>query len=95
MPSAHWPRRSRARSQLIDAQVSGVTERPRTRDALRREHADLAAGPEPWTWLAERNGTAVGMLAADRPETARWIAPLARAGLAGAAPEAEPTRAFR
>jgi GNAT superfamily N-acetyltransferase len=59
-----------------DAHFGGVIERPWTADALRREAAELLAGPEPWTWLAEHNGTAIGLLSAQRPEAARWIAPM-------------------
>jgi GNAT superfamily N-acetyltransferase len=61
----------------FDTQFGGVTERPGTAAAMRREAAGLLAGPEPWTWLAERDGTAVGMLAAQQPEAAGWIAPMA------------------
>src|SRR5216683_1675807 len=61
----------------FDAHFGGVTERPDTADALRREAAWLVPGPEAWTWLAERDGTAIGMLAAQRPESAGWIAPMA------------------
>jgi len=60
----------------FDAHFGGVTERPGTAAAMRREAAGLLAGPEPWTWLAERDGTAIGMLAAQRPEAADWIAPM-------------------
>jgi ribosomal protein S18 acetylase RimI-like enzyme len=60
-----------------DAYFGGVTERPGTAAALRREAAGLLTGPEPWTWLAERDGLTVGMIAAERPESAGWIAPLA------------------
>ena len=60
----------------FDAQVSGVNERPGTAAALGRELGELATGPDPWVWLAERANRAVGMLAAERPEAARWIAPL-------------------
>jgi GNAT superfamily N-acetyltransferase len=60
----------------FDAHFGGVTERPGTAAAMRREAAGLLAGPEPWTWLAERDGTAIGMLAAERPEAASWIAPM-------------------
>jgi GNAT superfamily N-acetyltransferase len=67
----------------FDAHFGGVTERPGTAAAMRREAAGLLAGPEPWTWLAERDGIAVGMLAAQRPEAADWIAPMV--GLAPAA----------
>ena len=66
-----------------DGHFGGVTERPGTAAAMRREAAGLLAGPEPWTWLAERDGTAIGMLAAQRPEAASWIAPMV--GLAPAA----------
>lgn len=59
-----------------DALVSGVTERAGTADALRREIAGLLAGQDPWIWLAEQRGQAVGMLAAERPPTAQWIAPM-------------------
>jgi GNAT superfamily N-acetyltransferase len=62
----------------FDAHFGGVTERPGTADALRREAAGLLAGPEAWMWLAERDGTPVGMLAAERPESASWIAPMVR-----------------
>jgi GNAT superfamily N-acetyltransferase len=62
----------------FDAHFGGVTERPGTAAAMRREAAGLLAGPEPWTWLAERDGTAIGMLAAQRPEAAGWIAPMVR-----------------
>jgi GNAT superfamily N-acetyltransferase len=60
----------------FDAHFGSVTERPGTAAAMRREAAGLLAGPEPWTWLAERDGTAIGMLAAERPEAASWIAPM-------------------
>ena len=63
----------------FDAHFGGVTERPGTAAAMRREAAGLLAGPEPWTWLAERDGTAIGLLAAQRPEAASWIAPMVRA----------------
>jgi GNAT superfamily N-acetyltransferase len=62
----------------FDAHFGGVTERPGTAAAMRREAAGLLAGPEPWTWLAERDGTAIGLLAAQRPEAASWIAPMVR-----------------
>ena len=32
------------------------------------------ARPEPWTWLAEREGQAVGLLVAEPPDRAGWIA---------------------
>lgn len=63
----------------FDSRFGAVNERPDTLAALRREAAGLLAGPEPWTWLAERDGAPVAMLAAQRPQAARWIAPMVRA----------------
>jgi GNAT superfamily N-acetyltransferase len=60
----------------FDALVSAVTERPGTANALRRDLAALLRHARPWVWLAEDRGTAVGMLVAERPEVARWTAPL-------------------
>lgn len=67
----------------FDAEVCGVTVRPDTAAALRQECADLLSGPRPWAWLAERDGNPVGMLIAEPPAAAAWIAPMA-----GAAPVA-------
>jgi len=52
----------------------GVLEPPGAEQELR---AQLAAELEedPWTWLAERDGDPVGMLTAERPESAAYIAP--------------------
>jgi GNAT superfamily N-acetyltransferase len=60
----------------FDSRLGCVTERDDTMDALRRSLAAPLAAPEPWTWLAERDGTAVGLLHAERPADAAWIAPL-------------------
>ncbi len=62
----------------FDAHFAGVVERPTTAAALRQEAAGLLAGPECWTWLAERDGSVTGMVAAQRPEAAGWIAPMVR-----------------
>ena len=62
----------------FDSLFAAPIERAGTLDALRREAAGLVAGPAPWTWLAERDGEAVGMLAAQRPEAAGWISPMVR-----------------
>jgi GNAT superfamily N-acetyltransferase len=62
----------------FDSLFTAVNERPDTLAALRREAADLLAGPDPWTWLAERDGEAVGVLSAQRPEAAGWIALMVR-----------------
>jgi GNAT superfamily N-acetyltransferase len=62
----------------FDAHFGCMIERPGTADALRREASRLLAGPEPWTWLAERDGVPVGVVQAERPESAGWIAPMVR-----------------
>jgi len=59
-----------------DARFGAVNERPDTLDALRLEVAGLLADPDPWTWLAEHDGRAIGMLSAQRPKAAGWITPL-------------------
>jgi hypothetical protein len=59
-----------------DAHFGNGGERPDTVGALRREADEMLAGPEPWIWLAERDGQAIGLLGAQRPELTGWIAPL-------------------
>jgi GNAT superfamily N-acetyltransferase len=61
-----------------DAHFGSVVERPGTADALRDEAAGLLAMPEPWIWLADRDDTPIGLLYAERPESAGWIAPMVR-----------------
>jgi GNAT superfamily N-acetyltransferase len=60
----------------FDAHFGGVQERPSTVAALTAEFAAMLAGPQPWMWLAERGADPVGMLAAEKPEQAQWIAPM-------------------
>jgi GNAT superfamily N-acetyltransferase len=62
----------------FDAHFGCVIERPGVADAVRRETAGSLADPEGWTWLAERDGTPIGMLYAEPPESAGWIAPMVR-----------------
>lgn len=62
-----------------DAHFGGVIERPTTLRALRREAAAQLAAPEPWIWLAERDGEPIGLLSAERPGAAAWVAPMTRA----------------
>ena len=62
----------------FDAHFGCVIERPGTADALRREASRLLTVPQPWTWLAERDGAPVGVVQAERPESAGWIAPMVR-----------------
>jgi GNAT superfamily N-acetyltransferase len=59
----------------FDAHFGGVIERPRAAEALRADVAGLLDEHEPWAWLAERDGDPVGLLVAERPEVAGWIAP--------------------
>lgn len=61
-----------------DDYFGSVIERPETEDCLRRDSAELLAAPEPWAWLAERDGVAIGVLAGLRPEASAWIAPTTR-----------------
>lgn len=60
----------------FDAHFDCVIERPGAADALRRYNARMLDAPGSWTWLAERDGTAVGMLSAEPPKDAGWIAPM-------------------
>ena len=62
-----------------DAHFGTVIERPETPVALRHEAGELLATPDPWVWLAERDGAPFGLLYAERPEAAGWIAPMVRA----------------
>ena len=62
-----------------DAHFGTVIERPETPAALRHEAGAVLAAPDPWVWLAERDGTPIGLLYAERPEFAGWIAPMVRA----------------
>jgi GNAT superfamily N-acetyltransferase len=61
-----------------DANFVAVIDRPWTADALRTEAKTALAAAEPWVWLAERDGQAVGVLHAQQPADAGWIAPLTR-----------------
>ena len=61
----------------FDAQWGTVNERPDTLTALRDEIAGLLDGPDPWVWLAERDGAPVAMVAGQAPAAAGWVAPLA------------------
>jgi GNAT superfamily N-acetyltransferase len=78
MPDADVVARLAIEVIRFDSRFGAVNERPDTLAALRREAAGLLAGPEPWAWLAERDGETVGLLAAQRPEAAHWIAPMVR-----------------
>jgi GNAT superfamily N-acetyltransferase len=62
-----------------DAHFGTVIERPGTPGALSSEAARVLAAPDPWVWLAERDGAAIALLYAERPELAGWIAPMVQA----------------
>ena len=61
-----------------DAHFGSVTVRADTARGLRESAARTLAAAHPWTWLAERDGEAVGMVHAEPPEAAGWVAPLVR-----------------
>jgi GNAT superfamily N-acetyltransferase len=64
----------------FDQYFGSVLLRPHA-DRAEREGAErVLARPDPWTWLAERDGQPVGLLSAEPPEHARWIAGLASRG---------------
>jgi predicted N-acetyltransferase YhbS len=61
-----------------DAHFGAVQVRPDTAAAARDFAARTLAAANPWLWLAERDGTAVGMVQAEPPEAASWLAPAVR-----------------
>jgi len=62
----------------FDAYFGNGGERPGTVNALRKEVVRLLDTRRPWTWLAERDREPVGLLAAQQPQAADWIAPMVR-----------------
>jgi GNAT superfamily N-acetyltransferase len=62
--------------QLVrfDMHFGGPVWRGATARLVRDEVRDSLTRPDPWTWLAERNGRAVGLLVAQPPQDAGWIA---------------------
>jgi GNAT superfamily N-acetyltransferase len=64
-----------------DAQFGGAVPRPATA-ALVREQARTSLARGAWTWLAERGGQQIGLLAVLRPEEASWAASMTRSGVA-------------
>ncbi len=57
-----------------DMHFGGPVWRTATARLVRDEIRDSLARPDSWTWLAERNGRAVGLLVAQPPQDAGWIA---------------------
>jgi GNAT superfamily N-acetyltransferase len=66
-----------------DMQFGGPVWRPATARLVREEIRGSLARQAPWTWLAERGGRAVGLLVAQPPQAAGWIA-----GMTSVAPAA-------
>jgi predicted N-acetyltransferase YhbS len=64
----------------FDQHFGSVLLRPHAERAHRQAAEQTLGLPEPWTWLAERDGRAVGLLAAEPPDRAGWIAPVTRQG---------------
>ena len=58
----------------FDQHLGSVLLRPQAEQVQRQAAEQTLAQPEPWTWLAERDGHAVGLLGAEPPERAGWIA---------------------
>jgi GNAT superfamily N-acetyltransferase len=61
-----------------DAHFGAVQVRPDTARVLRESAARTLAAAAPWTWLAERDGVAVGVVQAEPPTAASWIAAAVR-----------------
>ncbi len=61
-----------------DAHFGAVHVRPDTACAVRESAARTLAAADPWVWLAERDGVTVGMVQAEPPEAASWIAAAVR-----------------
>ncbi|HVT70725.1 MAG TPA: GNAT family N-acetyltransferase [Trebonia sp.] len=57
-----------------DMHFGGPVWRPATARLVRDEIRGSLARSDSWTWLAERNGRAVGLLVAQPPQDAGWIA---------------------
>jgi len=58
----------------FDQHFGSVQMRPQAEQVERHAAEQTLALPEPWTWLAERDGRIVGLLVAQPPDRAAWIA---------------------
>jgi predicted N-acetyltransferase YhbS len=61
-----------------DAHFGAVRVQPDTARGLRESAARTLAEADPWMWLAERDGVAVGVVQAEPPQAAGWIAAAVR-----------------
>jgi GNAT superfamily N-acetyltransferase len=59
-----------------DEHFGSARLRPHGEHAERENAQRRLAHADPWIWLAERDGQAVGMVAAEPPESTGWISPL-------------------
>ncbi len=64
----------------FDQHFGSVLLRPHSERVEREAVEQTLASPAPWTWLAERDGQAVGLLLAQPPDQAGWIAPVVSQG---------------
>jgi predicted N-acetyltransferase YhbS len=59
-----------------DAHFGSAAVRPHTARNLREDAARWLNAAQPWAWVAERDGETVGLVHAEPPEAAGWVAPL-------------------
>jgi predicted N-acetyltransferase YhbS len=57
----------------FEQHFGSVSLRPHAERVERQAAEQTLARPEPWTWLAERDRQAVGLLVAEPPQRAGWI----------------------
>lgn len=62
----------------FDQHFGSVLLHPHAERVERRAAGQILSLPEPWTWLAERDGRPVGLLVAQPPDRAGWIASATR-----------------
>jgi GNAT superfamily N-acetyltransferase len=62
-----------------DAQFGGAIPRAATEALVKADTWQTLTKHPSWTWLAERDGHPVGLLALQPPQDASWIAPMTRA----------------
>jgi predicted N-acetyltransferase YhbS len=63
-----------------DQYFGSVRLHPQTERVEREAAEQTLAQPETWTWLAEREGQAIGLLIAQPPDRADWIAAITGQG---------------